>query len=280
MENRKVGNSLGNFINSTRNCVYSKFLFCSYQENTLETPLPVFQLPGAKERGNVGDRVCGSLVFASQSFAVVSAGNAQLLLLETFDRSQSLMWKVRLRFPYYIQFKNLFEIYKRLLFSVHILLNWKQTKRVQCIRFACFTQSSVALEAFPPSRVCCSTSIRVLTTSRLRLSSSGSPLQQVYTFPSNPWSVQAFSCLLDETSGAWNLVSRRKFTSDVTPHYAVIEADNGALRIASEKPLKLVFDSEKPLQSETAQADVEEAQNDEAEGFLSFQTRLKRDQLC
>ena len=65
------------------------------QENALEAPLPVLQLPGAKERGNVGDRVCGSLIFASNSFAVASAGNAQLLLIETFDRSQSLMWKVK-----------------------------------------------------------------------------------------------------------------------------------------------------------------------------------------
>ena len=66
-----------------------------FQESTLNPPLPVFQFPGAKERGNVSDRVCGSLVFASQSYAVASAGNAQLLLLESFDRRESLMWKVK-----------------------------------------------------------------------------------------------------------------------------------------------------------------------------------------
>ena len=76
-----------------------------------------------------------------------------------------------------------------------------------------------------------------------------------------------FSCA-DETTGAWQLGSRRTFQSDVTPHYAAIESDNTALRIASEKPLKLVFDSEKPLQNEDAPSSGEEpTQNNEAEGF-------------
>ena len=63
-------------------------------QEQLGEPISVLQMPNASERGNFKERINASLVFASKYLAMLSTGTGNLLLVETFNRAENLMWKV------------------------------------------------------------------------------------------------------------------------------------------------------------------------------------------
>ena len=56
--------------------------------------------------------------------------------------------------------------------------------------------------------------------------------------------------LYADDQGDWKITSTRELEGRAPPDYVAIEADNTAIRIASEKPFKLIYDSERPLPTE------------------------------
>lgn len=66
----------------------------------------------------------------------------------------------------------------------------------------------------------------------------------------------------------WTLKRTRRLTSASSPDYAVLEASGQGIIVASDKPFKLVYDSESPPQTAASEALGEQKTEREREGLF------------